>query len=265
VDGEEIRRAILAAIGAIAPDADLQRVAHDRPLRDEIDLDSLDWINLVAALRDRLAVDISESGADRPATVDAIVAHVVARQAQPRATASPSRPRRRPRLPRFRCLVKGTPVAVRPMRADDVTREADFVRHLSPETRYNRFMVAMGELPQAKLRYFTQVDQDHHVALVATARRGRHAVIVAVARYIVDAAGTGCEFAIAVDDAWQGSGMAGILMQALIDVARTRGLRSMEGLVLRTNSRMLKFTRQLGFAPRHDPEDRDTVRVVRPL
>jgi acetyltransferase len=86
-----------------------------------------------------------------------------------------------------------------------------------------------------------------------------------VARYIVGPATDRCEFAIAVDDAWQGSGLAGILMHALIGVACSRGLAAMEGTVLATNTRMLKFTRQLGFEQQRDPEDREPVRVVRRL
>jgi hypothetical protein len=35
----------------------------------------------------------------------------------------------------------------------------------------------------------------------------------------------------------------------------------MEGTVLATNTRMLKFARQLGFVQQHDPRDRDTVNV----
>ena len=52
---------------------------------------------------------------------------------------------------------------------------------------------------------------------------------------------------------------------ALIEEARSRGLGAMEGLVLRTNARMLRFAQQLGFELRPDPDDRDTVRVVRAL
>jgi acetyltransferase len=62
-----------------------------------------------------------------------------------------------------------------------------------------------------------------------------------------------------------GTGPAGILTQELIDVARSRGLRTMEGFVLATNTRMLRFARQLDFQARHEVDDRDTVRVVRAL
>ena len=161
--------------------------------------------------------------------------------------------------------IDGTELTVRPIRADDLPLEADFVRHLSSESRYERFMVTVGELSARKLEYLTDVDQLRHVALVATTAQDGRETIVGVVRYIVDPAGTGCEFAVAIDDAWHGTGLAGILMQALIDVARTRGLRTMEGFVLAANAPMLRFARQLGFRVRRDPEDRDTVHVERSL
>jgi acetyltransferase len=109
------------------------------------------------------------------------------------------------------------------------------------------------------------VDQIHHVALAAVAEVSGRQEFVGVARYSVDPAGNGCEFAITVADAWQGTGLAGVLMHALMDTARKRGLGTMEGIVLTTNGRMLKFARQLGFRLVRDPGDRGTVRVVRTL
>jgi acetyltransferase len=168
-------------------------------------------------------------------------------------------------LPHASHVVNGTPVTVRPMCRDDMALEADFVRRLSSDSRYQRYMATLSELSPAKLASLTEVDQVRHVALAATTERERREALVGVARYIVDSSGAGCEFALEVDDAWQGSGLAGILMQALIDVARSRGLATMEGIILASNFRMLKFTHQLGFVPRRDPDSRDTVRVARAL
>jgi acetyltransferase len=265
METEGIRRAVAATIESIAPGTDMRKLRPDRPLREQIDLDSMDWLNVIVDLRDRLAIEIPESDYGRLATLDSIVAYIASRQAEhpgePRSAvaAAPAA------LPSTRHLVNGTPVAVRPMRPEDMPLEADFVRHLSSDARYDRFMLTLLELSQAKLKYLTDVDQVRHVALLATVDREGQPVEVGVARYIVDPAGTGCEFAIAVDDAWHGSGLAGILMHALMDIARSRGLATMEGIVLATNHRMLGFTRQLGFRPQRDPEDRDTLRVVRSL
>jgi acetyltransferase len=70
-----------------------------------------------------------------------------------------------------------------------------------------------------------------------------------------------CEFAIAIGDAWQGQGLGVQLMQALIDVARERGLKRMEGMVLAENRKMQKMMRKLGFSVRVDPEDTSMLLV----
>ncbi len=257
---DELRSAIVAAIAAVAPEADLRSLRHDRPLREQIDLDSIDWLNVLAGLCERLGIDIPAIDDGRFATVDSIVDRLTTALAGEGVDAA----RTAGELPTRRHMVDGTQVTVRPLRAADIALEADFVQHLSMDSRYKRFMVTVRELPESKLRYLTDVDQVRHVALAATVERDGREALVGVARYVVDASGTGCEFAIAVADAWQGTGLAGILMNALIDIARARGLAKIEGSVLATNTRMLKFTRQLGFV-QHEPDDRTTVRVVRSL
>ncbi len=265
MEAEEIRRAVNATIESIAPEADVKGIRPDGPLREQVDLDSMDWMNVVAALRERFGVEIPESDYARLDTVDAMIAYVSSRLAQSGgAPSSPGAPVAAPLAPTSH-RVRGATVRVRPMRREDLPMEADFVRHLSSDARYKRFMLTLRELSPAKLRYLTDVDQVRHVALVATVDRDGHELEVGVARYVVDPAGTSGEFAIAVDDEWQGSGLAGILMHALVDVARARGLAAMEGIVLRSNDRMLRFARQLGFQVQPDPEDPQTMRLVRAL
>lgn len=261
----EIRKAVLDTIASIAPETDLQQIRADQPLRRQIELDSMDWLNVIAGLQQRLSITIPDSDVDRLTTLDSIAVYLTSRQAERPVRPQGAAAEEVGELPHTRHVIDDTSVTVRPIRPDDLPLEAEFVRHLSSETRYKRFLVTVSELSDRKLHYFTEVDQVSHVALAATVEREGQPAIVGVARYIVEPAGSGCEFAIAVDDAWQGSGLAGILMHTLIDVARSRGLATMEGTVLTTNTRMLKFTRQLGFVQQRDPKDRDTVRVVRSL
>lgn len=258
MDPASLRAAVEAAIAAAAPGADLSRLAAGRPLREQVDLDSLDWLNVVAALGERLGIAIPEADYGRLETLDAIVAYLEPRLAQPGA------PEARPStaLPTTRHRTRGAEVEVRPLRPDDKPMEADFVRRLSSESRYERFMATVRELSPAKLAYLTEVDQVRHVALAAVADPDGTPAIVGVVRYVVDPAGRSCEFAIAIDDGWHRSGLAGILMGHLVGVARARGLEAMEGFVLAANAPMLHLARQLGFVARHDPEDRDTVRVA---
>ena len=265
MDIKEIRAAVQATIESVAPGTDVQRIRPDRPLREQLDLDSMDWLNVIVELHHRVGIEIPESDYGRLETLETMVAYVASRRAEPAAEPRPAAAAAPAALPSTSHIVNGTAVTVRPIRPEDTPLEADFVRHLSSDARYNRFMLTLRELSQAKLKYLTDVDQVRHVALLATVDREGSRVEVGVVRYIVDPAGTGCEFAIAVDDAWQGCGLAGILMRALMDIARSRGLATMEGIVLATNGRMLRFMRQLGFRLQRDPDDFDTFRVARSL
>ncbi len=139
--------------------------------------------------------------------------------------------------------------------------EQEFVRHLSEDSRYFRFMGTLRELPAKKLEYFTQIDYDQHMAFVATVVHEGEEVEIGVARYVATEKPGACEFAITVDDAWQGTGVAGLLMLSLQDAARSNGYTTMEGMVLATNHKMLKFARQLGFTMRREPGEGDTVHV----
>ena len=168
-------------------------------------------------------------------------------------------------LVRTRHLFDGSEVLIRPIRAEDKTMEQDFVQHLSPDSRYRRFMSTLKELPPGKLKYLTEIDYEKHLALVAIVERDGEQIEIGVARYVADPSGTNCEFAIAIDDEWQGSGVAGILMLTLIDAARARGMRRMEAFILSTNDKMIKFARQLGFAVHRDPDDPGMVVAERGL
>jgi GNAT superfamily N-acetyltransferase len=156
-------------------------------------------------------------------------------------------------------LYDGTPVTIRPIRAEDAAMEQEFVRHLSEDSRHFRFMGSVRELPANKLKFFTDIDYERHMAFVATVAREGEEVEIGVARYVATEKADRCEFAITVDDAWQGTGVAGLLMIPLQQAAREHGFKTMEGLVLGSNRKMLKFARQLGFRTRRDPAERDTV------
>jgi acetyltransferase len=165
-------------------------------------------------------------------------------------------------LIRKRYLFDGSPVTIRPIRPQDAPMEQDFVRHLSEDARYNRFMTELRELPAGKLRYFTEIDYDRHLAFVAVLEQNGVEREVGVARYVAPPEGRRCEFAVVVDDAYQGRGLAGMLMHALIDAARRSGFDVMEGIILGGNYKMIKFARQLGFTVHRDPEDPEAVRAV---
>ena len=57
---EEIRTKVLAVLGEIAPEADLSSIKADVPFRDQIDIDSMDYLNFVIALDETFQANIPE-------------------------------------------------------------------------------------------------------------------------------------------------------------------------------------------------------------
>jgi acetyltransferase len=159
-------------------------------------------------------------------------------------------------------LGDGTTLHVRPIRPEDAELERAFVHELSEQSRYFRFFYQLNELTPAMLARFTQVDYDREMALVAVDESGAAPAIVGVARYIIVADRQSAEFAVVVADAWQGRGVARMLMTRLVDCAKARGLKRLVGSVLRGNSRMLKFVADFGSTMRDDPEDPEQVIVT---
>jgi acyl carrier protein len=73
---EDLRAAFLQEIARVAPDIDPETVGDDDHIQEELELDSMDVLNLVAALHERLGVDIPESDYPRIATPASAVAYL---------------------------------------------------------------------------------------------------------------------------------------------------------------------------------------------
>ncbi len=156
----------------------------------------------------------------------------------------------------------GTLVTIRPIKPEDFRMEQDFVKALSPESRYMRFMNTIREVSPAQMIRLTQIDYDREMAFVATIDNEGAEKEVGVVRYATSPDGESCEFAIVVADEWAGKGLARRLMGLLIDTARTSGLRYMHGDFLSENGRMLAFVASLGFVLSAHPEDHGLKRGV---
>mgnify|MGYP001213336802 CR=1 FL=1 len=70
---EEIRAVVFDVLGAIAPEFDFAAIAPDQPLREQVDLDSFDFLNAIIRLHEKLGVDIPEADYSQLATLDGTV------------------------------------------------------------------------------------------------------------------------------------------------------------------------------------------------
>lgn len=162
-------------------------------------------------------------------------------------------------------LPDGTNVTIRPMRPEDAAIEREFVRNLSKEAKYFRFMHAVEELSEAMLVRFTQLDYDREVALIAVTEEKGREVEIGVCRYAINPDGESCEFALVVSDQWQHKAIGHKLMGSLIDAARSKGLKTMEGEVLADNHNMLTLVATLGFTIVPSQEESSIMKVTKVL
>jgi acyl carrier protein len=72
----EIKQAIFDILEGIAPDEDLSALVDDVPLREQLELDSMDFLDIVMELRKRYRVQIPEDDYVNLATIDSTVEYL---------------------------------------------------------------------------------------------------------------------------------------------------------------------------------------------
>ncbi len=168
----------------------------------------------------------------------------------------------------------GSRYIIRPLHPHDAQMLQELVRGLSQESRYFRFISSMRELPERMLARFTLIDYDREMALVAiyperTANPSGGFTeterIIGVSRYVTNPDKSTCEFSLVIADEFSGQGLGARMMLSIIDVARSKGLAFIEGLVLSNNSGMLKLMRSLDFQIKPYEDDPDLRLCVRAL
>jgi acyl carrier protein len=79
MDEANIRQAVVAILRRIAPEFDPKDLLESEPLRDQIDLDSIDWLNVLVGVNEQLHVDIPEADYEKLRTLSDLVRYLKAR------------------------------------------------------------------------------------------------------------------------------------------------------------------------------------------
>jgi RimJ/RimL family protein N-acetyltransferase len=161
-----------------------------------------------------------------------------------------------------RTLPDGAVVTIRPIMPDDRDELRRGFAAMSPRSRYLRFLGIAPGLSDAMLDYLTRVDQDRHVALVATVaspdlktERG-----IGVARFIrVEGQPSAAEAAITVVDDWQRRGVGTVLAIELGRSARALGVRTLRAEVVSDNETMIGILEAAGANRVDRGEDGGTI------
>ncbi len=153
---------------------------------------------------------------------------------------------------------KGQTFTLRPIRPEDADAHAAMFARLTPEDVRFRFFSAMRALSTEQISRMTDVDYGREMAIVAVREKtGQTAGVSRLVRNDTD--GTTAEFAVVVEPAAKGLGLATALMQAIIAWGKSQGVAEINGQILADNMPMLAFIKRLGFQVSRIPEEPDIV------
>ena len=79
---DEIKHTVLRVLGEIAPEADLAAIKPDVSFRDQLDIDSMDFLNFVIAVHEALHVEIPEADYPKLITLNGCVTYLATRLAE---------------------------------------------------------------------------------------------------------------------------------------------------------------------------------------
>ncbi len=147
-------------------------------------------------------------------------------------------------------LQNGTSVHLRAIREDDKQRLIDGFHRLTGNSIYFRFFSGKKKLTHQDLKYFTEIDFEHHISLVATIVHEKEEEIIGVGRYVeLEEKGTEkvAELAFVIDDEHQYIGLGTLLFEHLITIAQKNGISKFVADVLLENKKMLEIFKHSGF------------------
>jgi acyl carrier protein len=79
MNDQALRTEVLNTLNDIAPEVDVDTLVDDQPLRNQVDLDSMDWLNFLIGLHKKLGVEIPESDYAQLTTLERVLDYLKSR------------------------------------------------------------------------------------------------------------------------------------------------------------------------------------------
>ena len=138
-------------------------------------------------------------------------------------------------------------LSLRPARSSDGEALQTYVRGLSPQSRYYRFLSAANELPASELARALAANGRNTLTLLLTSTTKDHQTIVGEARVALSCAERAGEFSMSIADHLQHIGVGSALLQEIERKAAADGIELLFGDTLWTNKAMIGLARGNGF------------------
>jgi RimJ/RimL family protein N-acetyltransferase len=130
---------------------------------------------------------------------------------------------------------------LRRLRRDDAPRVIEFFHSHSAETIQQRYGYHLTQMSPERAARLVDTDKPHDAALGLLERQGQHSRLVAIGRYCLRPDGESAEMAFVVHEQRRRLGMATVLLQALIAIARQHKLKRLVAQTQSDNYAMLRI------------------------
>ena len=152
---------------------------------------------------------------------------------------------------------------VRPILPEDEPLVHHLVENQTAEDLRLRFFAPLKRLSHQAAARLTQIDYDREMGLIAVGPDPQtgETIMYGVVRITADPDNRRAEYAVMVRSDMKGQGLGYILMNKILDYARSRGIKEVYGEVLRENTNMLNMCRALGFVRKENLDEPGVVEV----
>lgn len=150
-------------------------------------------------------------------------------------------------------------VILRPVRPEDAPLFEPFLAKTTQADLRMRFFAPIKRLGAPFVARLTQLDYARAMAFCAIDKSTGE--MIGVVRMHADSQYESAEYGVLVRSDLKGRGLGWLLMQHVIDYAKSEGLQRMEGQVLGENTTMLKMCREFGFRITPDTKDKGIMKV----
>lgn len=150
-------------------------------------------------------------------------------------------------------------ITIRPITPDDQAIEAAFVHNLSVQTKYERFFEGIRDLSPSMLKVLCNIDYVNTMAYIAVINEPEGETEIGVCRYAADDLPGECEMALTVADNYPYQEIATVLLETLVEHAKSNNVKYLFSTDLSTNYRMHTLAESFGMSAKPHPQDSGLV------
>jgi len=145
-------------------------------------------------------------------------------------------------------LKDGTEVLFRPIKPEDELLWLDMFQTFSQETVRFRFFRIIKDTPHEMRTRYCNIDYDREIAIVAEIKEKDKRRFLGVTRIILKPGSADeAEYALVVTDKWQRLGLGSEFIDYTIEIAKDKGLKKLNGVVMKDNVPMLSLCQEKHF------------------